>query len=151
VATLDASVAVRRNEREGVDARALDRIRDDVCRVLGEVAQAPLLPGCDERPDRAEVGDGGARGGEREPPARTFEAAGDRPRGRRATASATRSPQARELGEAPGANSLAEAAASHAPTRKEQIEEHIGSTVRSASARVGAGSAPKECRCSVHR
>ena len=146
VATLDAPVPVRGSEREGVHGGPLDRIRDDACRHLGEMPQAPLLPGGNEWAHRAEISDGGARGGEREAAAGTFQAARDWPCCWRSAARTAGALQQWELGEAQGANRLAEAAANHAPTWKQEIEEHIGPTVRGESARMGAGCVPRVCR-----
>jgi hypothetical protein len=141
VTALDASVAVGRNEREGVNGGSLDDIRDDVCRLVGQVAQAVPLPGGDDRPRGAYVGDGGARGGEREPPAGALEAAAHGPGGGRAAPGAARAAEPAELRATTVADRRAQAAASRAPTWNQKIEQHIRSTVRGEDARVGAETA----------
>lgn len=143
VAALDAPIAVGGNERERVHPWSLDRRRDDVCRLVGEPPQPVLLPGRDERTHRAQVRDGGARGGEREPPAGALEATGDGPGGGRAAPFAARTAKPWELGQATEADRRAEPAASHASTGNQKVEQHIPMTVWRKGAPVGAGSAPR--------
>lgn len=146
VTALDAPVSVGRDEDERCDRGPLDDIRDDVCRLDGESPQAALLPGRDERPHRAVVGDGRPGGGEREPTALALEAAGDRPGGGRAAAVAARARKQEEPLSAIGADDGPRTATDGAARRNEEVEEHIDPTVRGSCARVCAGCAPNLCR-----
>src|SRR4029453_1626152 len=143
VAPLHAPVAVRRDEGQSCDGGSLDDIRNDVCRLVREGSLTAFLPGRNERPNGSLVGDGSPRGGEGEPPPRALEAAQDRPGGGRPTARAPRSSKPRQRGTAAATKRDTEATADDAAARKQQIQEHIPSTVGAKSARVGDESVPK--------
>src|SRR5206468_9409690 len=86
--TPESAIAVRRDERDRVDARARNDLDHDLHGPCGQPAKAPLLPGRDDATDRLVVGDRGAGPGEGEPPSRALGTTRDRPRGRRAAAGA---------------------------------------------------------------
>lgn len=143
MAALDAPIAVGWDEGEPDDAGSLDHVGDYVCRLCGDEAQAAFLPGRDQRAHRSVIGDGCARGGEREPTARALEAALDRPGGGRPTARTTGAAQPRETRAAGTAERWPKPGADSTAARSQKVEEHIRLTVRGKSARVGDESAPK--------
>ena len=90
VPTAQAAVAVGRDERDQLCGRRLDDLGDDRGGKRGEPSEAMLLPGGDDGANRRVVLDRRPGGGEREPTARAFAAAGDRPGGRGPTSRAER-------------------------------------------------------------
>jgi hypothetical protein len=125
VAALDAPVAVGRDERQRTGSGPFDRLDDHVCRLFGELPQSAVFPCSDERAHRSAVGDGGTRGGEREPAARALEAALDGPRGGRAAAGTARTAQPGEARETRRAERGSEPAAGGAAAGNEEVEQHI--------------------------
>src|ERR687887_1339285 len=68
VAALEAAVAVGREEAESEDVRPRHGLDDELRGERRQPPQPALLPGRDDRPDRAVVEDRGARRRKREPP-----------------------------------------------------------------------------------
>ncbi len=117
------AVARARNEGESVGRRP----RDDVGHELGgkpcDAAEAVFLPGGDEAPGGAVVGDRRPRGGEGNPPPGALAAALHRPGRRAAAAGADRPAEDDELPAAGAAQQLVAGPAREAPLREQKTEE----------------------------
>jgi hypothetical protein len=85
IAPLKTAFAVGGHEGDEIGVGARQPLRDNTRRLGGEPAEASLFPAADDSADVGVVGHRRPRRGKREPPARAFAAARDRPRRRCAT------------------------------------------------------------------
>jgi hypothetical protein len=127
VATLQAPVPVGWNERDQLCGGRRHDVVDQAGSDPSEAAQAVLLPGGDEGANSRVVLDGGARGGEREPPAGALPATLDRPNDGRPAASAERPREPGQQRGAAAAKGGAREGADDAPPRQEQVQQHMRS------------------------
>lgn len=138
VTSFQATLAVRRHERQSTSMRLHDHFCDDRGGEGRGPTKSVLLPRGHELRDGAVVRDSRPGGAEGEPPAGALAAAGDRP-GRRGAAPATqRIREQAQPGSAAGAEDVGGYAAGGAAAREEQIEERL-LTLLSAGARVRNG------------
>jgi hypothetical protein len=115
-------LGIGRHGDEHAARRPWDDLRDELRGDNGQAPQAMLLPAGDDRPHARVVGDRRAGRPEREPSARAFQAAANRPCHRRAAPPAERRPQSWERGLASRTEVGAAARADDAAPRQEQIE-----------------------------
>ena len=125
MATPQAAVTVRRNERDRLHSRPGDHLGDDVTRDAGEIAEAALLPRGDDQADTGVVRDGGARGSKRNPSARALAAARDGPRDRRAAALTDGRGDPRQCALARRTERDTRNGADDASLRKQEVEQHM--------------------------
>jgi hypothetical protein len=135
-------IGVGRDEGDDRRVRPWHAFGDERRRVIGEPAQAALLPGRDEHAHRPVVGDGSPSRGEREPPSGAFAAATHRPGDGSATALAEgRLEPTQPLATAP-AELLPAAPADEAALRQHQVEHTA--TLRARASRNPGGSQSSE-------
>jgi hypothetical protein len=133
VAALKAAFTVRRHEGYEIDVCARQPLGDDGRRLAGEPSEAALLPAADNRSDVGVVRHSCPRLCEREPPARTFAAACDRPRRRCAATGAQRRRQRRQTSAAHRTQERSRRIADETPPREQQVEHTADATARPVS------------------
>src|SRR5207302_1597309 len=132
-----------------------ETLRDDCRRVVGDPAQAALLPAGHEPAHLLVVGDRRSSLREAETPSRAFAAALDGPRRRRAAALAQRRLEPREAVAAAVAQCAAGSAADETAPRQQQVQQAYGSwllaRVSDASSTSFGHEATPQCVTSIER